>query len=221
MWPTSRATYRTEYISLNNKLIGQPSRQSWNCHQETNEKWFNYRSSCINCALQNDEDVYWVSIGHYEAVAVGDWWYWVSRGHLCLYILNNVKIWTGVTDALLTHSLTHRLWKINATQLLIKYKSGALVTQYGEGEAPWALHRNLAILEDVNILFERALDPVPMIHLNTNNIHSPMRTIWTLMATIWGMVVPMCSAIFFFSNFVSSPPLPRRRACWIRLCRIL
>ena len=34
------------------------------------------------------EAVYWVSIGHYEAVAVGTWWYWVSRGHLCLYILH-------------------------------------------------------------------------------------------------------------------------------------
>ena len=126
MWPTSRATYRTEYISLNNKLIGQPSRQSWNCHQQTNEKWFNYRSSWINCALQNDEDVYWVSIGHYEAVAVGDWWYWVSRGHLCLYILNNVKIWTGVTDALLTHSLTHRLWKIMRLSSLYSAQSGDL-----------------------------------------------------------------------------------------------
>ena len=85
----------------------------------------------------------------------------------------------------LNYSLTDsKTLQDNATQLLIKYKSGAIVTQYGEGEAPRALHRNLAILEDVNILFERALDPVPMIHLNTNNIHSPMRTIWTLMATL-------------------------------------
>ena len=37
------------------------------------------------------------------------------------------EIWTGVTDALLTHSLT--TLKDKATQLLIKYKSGALVTQ--------------------------------------------------------------------------------------------
>ena len=37
------------------------------------------------------------------------------------------EIWTGVTDALLTHSLT--TLKDRATQLLIKYKSGALVTQ--------------------------------------------------------------------------------------------
>ena len=54
--------------------------------------------------------MYWVSIGHYEAVAVGNWRYWVSRGHFCLYILNKVEIWTGVTDALLltlTDWLTH------------------------------------------------------------------------------------------------------------------
>ena len=43
------------------------------------------RSSWLNCALRDDEAVYWVSIGHYEAVAVGNWWYWVSRGHLCFY----------------------------------------------------------------------------------------------------------------------------------------
>ena len=30
----------------------------------------------------------------------------VSGGHLCLYILSKVEIWTGVTDALLTDSLT-------------------------------------------------------------------------------------------------------------------
>ena len=60
-------------------------------------------------------------------VAVGNWWYWVSRGHLCLYILHKVEIWTGVTHALRTDGQT---LKDRATQLLIKYKSGALVTQY-------------------------------------------------------------------------------------------
>ena len=30
------------------------------------------RSSWLNCALRHDEAVYWVSIGHYEAVAVDD-----------------------------------------------------------------------------------------------------------------------------------------------------
>ena len=31
------------------------------------------RSSWLNCALRDDEVMYWVSIGHYEAVAVGNW----------------------------------------------------------------------------------------------------------------------------------------------------
>ena len=75
------------------------------------------RSSWFNCALRDDEAVYWVSIGQFEAVAVGDWWYWVSRGHACLYILHKVEIWTGVTDALRTDSLT--TLKDRATQLLI------------------------------------------------------------------------------------------------------
>ena len=30
------------------------------------------RSSWLNCALRDDEAVYWVSIGHYEAVAVSN-----------------------------------------------------------------------------------------------------------------------------------------------------
>ena len=64
------------------------------------------RSSWLNCALRDDEAVYWVSIGHYVAVAVGNWWYWVSRGHSCLYILHKVEIWAGVTHALRTDSLT-------------------------------------------------------------------------------------------------------------------
>ena len=57
------------------------------------------RSSWLNCALRDDEAVYWVSIGHYEAVAVGNWWHWVSRGHFCLYTLHKVQIWKGVTNA--------------------------------------------------------------------------------------------------------------------------
>ena len=65
------------------------------------------RSSWLNCALRDDEAVFWASIGHYETVAVSNWWYWVSRGHSCLNILQKVEIWTGVTDAWLTHSLTH------------------------------------------------------------------------------------------------------------------
>ena len=30
------------------------------------------RSSWLNCALRDDEAVYWVGIGHYEAVAIGN-----------------------------------------------------------------------------------------------------------------------------------------------------
>ena len=33
------------------------------------------RTSWLNCALRDDEAVYWVSIWHYEAVADGNWWY--------------------------------------------------------------------------------------------------------------------------------------------------
>ena len=66
------------------------------------------RFSWLNCALWDDEAVCWVSIGYCEALAVGNWWYLVSRGHLCLYILHNEETWTGVTDAL----RTDRLWKI-------------------------------------------------------------------------------------------------------------
>ena len=40
-----------------------------------------------------------------------------------------MEIWIGVTDASLTDSQT----KDSATQLLIKYKSGALVTQLDSG----------------------------------------------------------------------------------------
>ena len=54
---------------------------------DENKKKKGTRSSWLNCALRDDEAVNWVSIGHYEAVAVGNWWYLVSRGHLCLYIL--------------------------------------------------------------------------------------------------------------------------------------
>ena len=42
------------------------------------------RSSWLNCGLRDDEAEYWVSIGN--------WWYWVNRGHLSHYILNKVEI---------------------------------------------------------------------------------------------------------------------------------
>ena len=30
------------------------------------------RSSRLNCALRDDDAVYWVSIGHYEGLAIGN-----------------------------------------------------------------------------------------------------------------------------------------------------
>ena len=46
--------------------IPNPTRFSFENHR----KQVNTRSSWLNCALRDDEAVYCVSIGHYEAVAV-------------------------------------------------------------------------------------------------------------------------------------------------------
>ena len=50
-----------------------------------------------------------------------------SRGHLCLYILNRVEIWTGATDAPLTHRLTD--FERESYSAPNEYKSEALATQ--------------------------------------------------------------------------------------------
>ena len=108
------------------------------------------RSSWLNCALRDDEAVYWVSIGHSEAVEDGNWWYRVSRGHLCLYILHKVEIWSGVTNALLT------TLKDGATQLLIKYKSGALVTQLNYNSDRICMFRlAMTMSESEKLIFEK------------------------------------------------------------------
>ena len=77
-WPEKTCEPWTSFATFNilsiNKIKGQGS--SW-----------------LNCAFRDDEAVYWVSKGHYEAVADGNWLYWVSRGHSCLYILHKVEIW--------------------------------------------------------------------------------------------------------------------------------
>ena len=46
---------------------------------------FKTRSSWLNCALRDDEAVYWVSIGHYEAVAAGDVTWSVEGIHAFIY----------------------------------------------------------------------------------------------------------------------------------------
>ena len=120
------------------------------------------RSSWLNCALRDDEAVYWVSIGHYEAVAVGNWWYWVSRGHSCLYILQKVDIWKGVTHAWQTDWLT--TLKDSATQLLRKYKSGALVTQIGS-----------LFWQDVRyVIFDRKIEISITLRLKKTKLHGEL-----------------------------------------------
>ena len=52
------------------------------------------RSSWFNCALRVDETVYWVSIGHYKAVAVDD-----TGSVEGIYAIIHCVKWTGATDA--------------------------------------------------------------------------------------------------------------------------
>ena len=49
---------------------------------------------------------YWLVLGQYKLVLLGIGWYMVSKGLVCLYILEKVEIWSGDTDAWHTHSLT-------------------------------------------------------------------------------------------------------------------
>ena len=42
---------------------------------------------------------YWLVLGQYKLVLIGIRWYRVSEGLVCLYILEKVEIWSGVTDA--------------------------------------------------------------------------------------------------------------------------
>ena len=63
---------------------------------------------------------YWLVLGQYKLVLLGIRWYRVSKGLVCLYILEKVEIWSGVTDAS-HHSQTT---EYRATQLVssIKFK---------------------------------------------------------------------------------------------------
>ena len=42
---------------------------------------------------------YLVALGQYMLVLLGIRWYRVSKGLVCLYIVEKVEIWSGVTDA--------------------------------------------------------------------------------------------------------------------------
>ena len=58
---------------------------------------------------------YLVVLGQFKLVLLGNMWYRVSIGLICLYILEKVDIWTCDNDASLTHSQTT---EYRATQLL-------------------------------------------------------------------------------------------------------
>ena len=49
---------------------------------------------------------YWLVFGQFKLVLLGIRWYMVSKGLVCLYILEKVEIWSGDTDASHTDSLT-------------------------------------------------------------------------------------------------------------------
>ena len=64
---------------------------------------------------------YWLVLGQYKLVLLDIRWYMVSKGLVCLYILEKVEIWSGDTDA------WHTDWQTSeyrATQLVssIKHK---------------------------------------------------------------------------------------------------
>ena len=63
---------------------------------------------------------YWLVLGQYKLVLLDIRWYMVSKGLVCLYILEKVEIWSGDTDAWHTHSQREN----RATQLVssIKHK---------------------------------------------------------------------------------------------------
>ena len=46
---------------------------------------------------------YMVVLGQYNSVLLRIKLYWVSKGLVCLYILEKVEIWSGDTDACHTH----------------------------------------------------------------------------------------------------------------------
>ena len=69
--------------------------------------------------------MYWVSIGHYEAGAIDDTGL-VEDIHAFIYC----KKWRSGQVSPMPDRQTDSQRKDSATQLLLKYKSGALVTQF-------------------------------------------------------------------------------------------
>jgi len=87
------------------------------------------RSSWLNCALRDDEAVYWVCMRRYQLVFddTGS----VEDIHAFIYCTKWRSGQVLPMPDWLTDWLTDSHLKDRATQLFIKYKSGALVTQVG------------------------------------------------------------------------------------------
>ena len=68
---------------------------------------------------------YWLVLDQYKLVLFDIRWYRVSKGLVCLYILEKVEIWSGVTDA----SQTHRQQKIGLLSFS-RVSSLSWVTQF-------------------------------------------------------------------------------------------
>ena len=63
-----------------------------------------------------------VVLGQYNSVLLSIKLYWVSKGLVCLYILEKMEIWLGFTDA--SHLSLSQTTEYSATQLVssIKFK---------------------------------------------------------------------------------------------------
>ena len=57
-------------------------------------------------SVYGDTGWYLVVLGHYKLVLLGTSWHRFSIGLLCLYMFEEVEIWSGVTDVLLTDRQT-------------------------------------------------------------------------------------------------------------------
>ena len=60
-------------LLLQNKVRDNKSLNAGIQQAQNYQLLFKTRSSWLNCALRDDEAVFWASIGHYETVAVSNW----------------------------------------------------------------------------------------------------------------------------------------------------
>ena len=84
---------------------------------------------------------YWLVLGQYKLVLLDIRWYMVSKGLVCLYILEKVEIWSGDTDAWQTDWQTS---EDRATQLLssIKHKLSHAIYLFSKPPYPLQYSRS-------------------------------------------------------------------------------